>query len=112
MRGCPKTRLANATKWRDKLAAERAEVKARLRAAVLPGETMIPYCHDMALCLCEPMSGTRITSHNIPVPVIAVGRNRSRGYDRCLSCGAAWTLREYKWKPNPNDVRLIDVAAI
>jgi hypothetical protein len=46
------------------------------------------YCHDVALCDCEPTH----SFHGVPCILVV----RDRGFDRCAWCGLMWTTKEYR----------------
>lgn len=75
--------------------------RAELYANADPGETVITYCHDTAMCECTPLDH-RLLTCTVPssLDCIVVGRNEQRRTDHCLTCGAVWTLREYRFTPS------------
>lgn len=94
------TRRANAQKHNDEQAAIAQSHRDRIRRELQPGESLIAYCHDTALCDCEPVPSCWVRRGlKAPLDIIVVGRNRRDGYDRCLLCGEKWTIREYRWTP-------------
>lgn len=46
------------------------------------------YCHDCAMCDCEPVA----KFHGVPCIEVV----REPGRDRCVSCGLMWTTKEYR----------------
>ncbi len=79
----------------------RARALAALRAKLRPGEALCTtYDHAAAMCSCP---ATHVWLHGLPALYVA----RSKGVDRCLSCGAEWTRRVWTWEP----ARLVRRAA-
>lgn len=78
---------------------ERASFNRRMlgiRENVQPGEAFVlRWCCDCAECDCPPRG------HHIGVPwlSIATGTSPEYGaYQRCLTCGIAWTARSHRWQ--------------
>jgi hypothetical protein len=71
-----------------------------------PTERLVRYYStDCALCSCK---GERHAPSGLMC--IKVGRDRRAGTDRCLTCGEAWTVREYRWQPATKVQRVMNLT--